>query len=163
MKMKSPGLRSVGAVVVVASVLMAFILLSFVNSLIAQSQASCNCGDDFCGMVPYETPIEVYAGVFALSILFFIGVAFLVKGGSLYKEDGSKKPWAEKLKTLEADEKKIYSLLMEADGTFFQAELVEKTGLSKVKVSRTLDKLEARRLLERRRRGLTNIIVLKNE
>jgi uncharacterized membrane protein len=51
--------------------------------------------------------------------------------------------------------------MIDAGGTAFQSEVVEKTGWSKVKVTRTLDKLESRRLLERRRRGLTNIIVLK--
>jgi uncharacterized membrane protein len=43
----------------------------------------------------------------------------------------------------------------------FQSELVEKTGYSKSKVSLILDRLEAKRILERKRRGMTNAVVLK--
>jgi uncharacterized membrane protein len=63
---------------------------------------------------------------------------------------------------LEGDEKRIYQLIADSNGAIFQSEIVEKTGLSKVKVTRTLDKLESRLYIERRRRGLTNIIVLKD-
>jgi uncharacterized membrane protein len=38
---------------------------------------------------------------------------------------------------------------------------VDKSGYSKSKVSLVLDRLEARRILERRRRGMSNVIVLK--
>ena len=39
--------------------------------------------------------------------------------------------------------------------------LMGKTDFSKVKVTRLLDKLEAKNLIERRRRGMTNAVVLK--
>jgi len=42
-----------------------------------------------------------------------------------------------------------------------ESDLVEKSGLSKVRITRILDKLEARGVLERRRRGMTNAVVLK--
>ena len=45
--------------------------------------------------------------------------------------------------------------------TIFQSDLVEKTEFDKVKVSRILDKLEGRQLIERKRRGMTNVVVLK--
>jgi uncharacterized membrane protein len=44
----------------------------------------------------------------------------------------------------------------------FQAELIEKTDFNKVKVSRILDKLEGKGLIERRRRGMTNLVLLKH-
>ena len=43
----------------------------------------------------------------------------------------------------------------------FQSELVEKTGHTKVKMTRILDKLEAKGLIERRRKGMTNLVFLK--
>lgn len=64
-------------------------------------------------------------------------------------------------KNLGGDEAKIFDSIVESDGLVFQNELVEKMGLSKVKITRVLDKLEAKGLVERRRRGMTNIIVLK--
>jgi len=62
---------------------------------------------------------------------------------------------------LEGDHRKIYDLLVEMGGSVLQGELVEKSGINKVTVSRILDKLEMRGLIERRRHGMSNIVVLK--
>lgn len=64
--------------------------------------------------------------------------------------------------SLKAEEKKLYEITNGTGGAIFQADLVEKSGFSKVKVSRILDALEGRGLIERRRRGMTNMVVLKN-
>ncbi|MFH1836383.1 MAG: MarR family transcriptional regulator [Methanobacteriota archaeon] len=155
------GLRLVGMMVAIVAVIMAFLLISYVDTLTKMSQESCTCGD-VCGMVSYETPPLVYVGLAAVAILFFLGIVIIVKGQSLAGTVDSRSSWTENLEKLKESEKDVYSLLMESGGTMFQGEVVEKSGLSKVKVSRTLDKLESRRLVERRRRGLTNIIVLKD-
>ena len=60
------------------------------------------------------------------------------------------------------DEKTIVTLLIAEGGTMFQSQLVEKSGYSKTKVSLVLDRLEARNVLERRRHGMSNVIVLKS-
>ena len=62
---------------------------------------------------------------------------------------------------LDKDEKIITKIIEEADGTIFQSDLVEKSKFSKVKVSRVLDRLEGRQLIERKRRGMTNVVVLR--
>ena len=59
------------------------------------------------------------------------------------------------------DEKRIVGIIIDADGTIFQSQLVEKSGYSKSKVSLILDRLEAKRILERKRRGMSNVIVMK--
>jgi len=38
---------------------------------------------------------------------------------------------------------------------------VEETGFTKVKITRILDSLEGNGLIERKRRGMTNIIILR--
>lgn len=159
MKLKLGG-RELGGIVVLVSVLMAFFVVSYVNTLIDLTQESCTCGDT-CGMKQYETPPIVYAGIVGVSLIFFVGVYLMIKGGNLNEGGDRKEEWGKILGTLEVDEKSIYQQLVDENGAIFQSELVEKSGLSKVKVSRTLDKLEAKGHLERRRRGLTNIIVLK--
>ena len=60
------------------------------------------------------------------------------------------------------DEKTIVTLIIVEGGTMFQSQLVEKSGYSKTKVSLVLDRLEARNVLERRRHGMSNVIVLKS-
>ena len=59
------------------------------------------------------------------------------------------------------EEKKIVRKLRQSEGTSFQSELVEKLELNKVKVSRLLDKLEGKGIIERKRRGMTNVVILK--
>jgi uncharacterized membrane protein len=43
----------------------------------------------------------------------------------------------------------------------FQSDLVEGTGMQKVKITRLLDRLEGLKLIERKRRGMTNVVILK--
>lgn len=66
------------------------------------------------------------------------------------------------LRGLDRDEKKVVRLLLEENGTMFQATLKEKLDIGRVKLTRLLDKLEAKQLIERKRRGMNNIVVLKN-
>jgi len=58
-------------------------------------------------------------------------------------------------------EKKAIELLENENGTMFQATLMEKLEIGKVGMTRLIDKLEAKQLVERKRRGMNNVIVLK--
>lgn len=62
---------------------------------------------------------------------------------------------------LEDSEKKIYDLLKSHEGSMYQSDLIKETGLSKVQMTRILDKLASRKIIDRQRRGMTNIIILK--
>ncbi|MDD1720669.1 MAG: MarR family transcriptional regulator [Euryarchaeota archaeon] len=68
--------------------------------------------------------------------------------------------WEDVSKTLKNDEQKIYKAIID-EGIINQSELVERTGLSKSNVSRALYGLESRGLVERRRRGMGNVVLLK--
>ena len=73
-----------------------------------------------------------------------------------------RKHWDKLLEKLaNPDEQKIVSLIIEEGGTIFQSQLVDRSGYSKSKVSLILDRLEAKKILERKRRGMSNAIVLK--
>jgi uncharacterized membrane protein len=65
------------------------------------------------------------------------------------------------LSKLDEEEKQVYDLVKSKDGSAYQSDIVKETGLSKVKTTRILDKLETNGILERKRRGMTNIVVLK--
>lgn len=65
------------------------------------------------------------------------------------------------LPTLKEDEQKVFRAVLDSDGIIAQSELSEMTGVSKSNVSRALDLLESRGYVERRRRGMGNIIFLK--
>ena len=63
---------------------------------------------------------------------------------------------------LDRDEKKVVDLLLEENKAMFQSALMEKLEIGKVKTTRLLDKLEAKQIIERKRRGMNNIVVLKD-
>mgnify|MGYP006280759309 FL=1 len=68
--------------------------------------------------------------------------------------------WRETLNRLANNEETLYERLLDADGELPQRTLVEETDLSKATVSRTLDSLEQRGLVERRRDGMGNTVLL---
>ena len=119
--------------------------------------------------------ISQIPNVFMAADTAIIGVSAFVLGASIVillmnnYESTSTEPltdarlrWREVSEKLtNDDERHIYRLVMEADGTIFQGQLVEESGFSKSKVSLVLDRLEARRLLERRRHGMSNAVILK--
>jgi uncharacterized membrane protein len=69
--------------------------------------------------------------------------------------------WLQVAKTLKDDEQRIYQEVLGSDGIILQSELVGKVGLSKSTVSRNLELLESKGLLERKRRGMSNLILLR--
>jgi len=102
--------------------------------------------------------VSIILGVSGMYLLFFDSVER--PAGELVLGE-RKKRWKEIAKTLKEDEQKIYRAIIEAGGIIEQSELPEKTGISKAGVSRALDLLESKGLVERRRRGMRNTILLK--
>ncbi|MBI4146981.1 MarR family transcriptional regulator [Candidatus Woesearchaeota archaeon] len=99
-----------------------------------------------------------YIGFFADLVLFLFGLSLFLQKTP---EEKALKKARSAAKSLGGEEAKAFDLITQSNGMIFQNELVEKMALSKVKVTRILDKLEAKGLLERRRRGMTNVIILK--
>lgn len=62
---------------------------------------------------------------------------------------------------LDGDAKKVLGVLREKGGSAFQSDVVRESGYSKVKVSRILDRMEHGGLVERKRRGMANLVVIK--
>ena len=62
------------------------------------------------------------------------------------------------LRTLDADELRLYEMIRDAGGELLQMHVVSAKIFSKAKVTRLLDKLEKRGLAVRERHGMTNRI-----
>jgi len=62
------------------------------------------------------------------------------------------------LRTLDADELRLYEMVRDAGGELLQMHVVSAKIFSKAKVTRLLDKLEKRGLVVRERHGMTNRI-----
>ena len=65
------------------------------------------------------------------------------------------------LTALNDEEKNIFLFVKEHPEGIYQSELVTQFNLSKVRMTRILDTLERRELIERKRRGMTNLIVVR--
>ncbi len=72
-----------------------------------------------------------------------------------------RREWEDHAEELRNGEKEIYEVVLESDGVVEQSTIVEENDLSKSHVSRKLDVLESRDLVERKRRGMGNVVVLK--
>jgi len=117
--------------------------------------------------IKYQTNISwIFITILlALSVyLIFFGqekVEIIKKIREKVKISEKKKDYSKILPKLASEEKKLVNLILESKGAMFQSELVEKSGFDKVKVSRLLDRLEGQQIIERKRRGMTNIVILK--
>ena len=156
--------RNLGYIVAAVSAI-AFVLLLLVSYKIAEEKhVICPVFNTIGGCtVLGHFPLESFIGLGFLVLLMIGGVVFSFNMHRKHSKTIKAKTLVQhSVKTLSGSEKKVYDLLALHEGTLFQSELVRETGLSKVKTSRVLDKMEAKGLVERRRRGMSNIIVLKN-
>jgi len=151
--------KYVGAMVIVFGVLVALVINSFSGLVEMVNTGECACGvGGVCSQVPIVT--QLYLGYTMAAALGIVGVFLLIFGKKPVIE-GSKEKWGKNLKKLGGDEKGVYETLIGSEGVMFQSELVEQSGFPKAKVSRILDRMEAKGLLERKRRGMANAVVLK--
>jgi uncharacterized membrane protein len=79
------------------------------------------------------------------------------------KIDRIHKDVSQTLRFLEGEERKIITSLIDNQGENTQAEIVKNTGLSRVKVSRILSKLEQKGIIKKIPNGMTNTVALEDE
>lgn len=148
--------KQIGIAVIALAVVVGVLVFLFNQSITATMNDTCSATMDSCphrNNLPYQT----YAGGLVVLSLIGLGVYSIWAGK---QKEGISKTTKQAISNLPAEEKKIYSLLEENNGAMFQSEVVEKSQENKVKVSRILDKLEGRGLIQRRRQGMTNLVVL---
>ena len=161
--------KIIGVIVIAFALVIGLVTWSFNNALTSIVNTSCSHGVTcpMWGTINVQTNISLGLMAFILLIglyLIFLGrerVEIIKEIRKKVKVSEKKKDYSKILKTLTAEEKKLVNALLENQGAMFQSDLVEKSGFDKVKVTRILDRLEGRGNIERRRRGMTNIVILK--
>ena len=154
--------KIVGWIIIGIAFLMGIIVLIFNSAMKNIVAKTCTEGPT-CTM--YET-IRTQT-LLSLSIIIIVLIIGIVIMFTKPKEKIVVKTVKEKLKkkdysSLDKDEKKVIDLLLYEGKAIFQASLMEKLDIGKVKTTRLLDKLEAKQLIERKRSGMNNIVVLKD-
>lgn len=161
MDIQNTGIRGIGLVIIVISIVLLFLMVSITDQLNQSLHSACTCEPGLCPMTS-NLPVQSYVGFTVVIILLGFGSFLMVKSRQInktYREEKNK--LKETIKSMNPDESRLYDIVRESGNIIFQSEIIEKAGFSKVKVSRILDRLEAKGLIERRRRGMTNVVILK--
>ena len=173
------GNRSMIGVVAILLLLFATAIFFYNRTLNDLAAGSCT---DTVANCPHEKIVETQNVIIAVLIIV-IGVmaAWMSYNAYVKKPDASApaqtagnetaetietRPRATRKKkiataALDTDEAKVVAIINEAGGSVFQSDIIRKTNFSKVKVSRLIDRLEQKELVERKRRGMTNLVVVK--
>ena len=154
--------KNVGYLIIGLAIVMVIIIFIF-NSALKDIVAQTCVHGPACTM--YDTiKTQTWLSLSITGIILIIGIFIRFNKP---REKIVVKTIKEKKKKLNLDgldkkEKEVIEILQKENGTIFQAELMEKLETGKVGLTRLLDKLEAKQLIERKRRGMNNIIVIKD-
>jgi len=151
--------RNVGFLIIGVALILILIVFLFNNALRNIVRTTCSHGPS-CSM--YQTiSTQTYLSLAIAGVILIIGI-FLVfakeRERILFRKVEKKRKI--NLKGLDKDERRVVEILRNENGAIFQSTLMEKMGIGKVKATRLLDRLEAKQIVERKRRGMNNIVVL---
>ncbi len=156
--------KNVGYMLLGVSIVVIGIIFLFNDALRQIVNESCTmAGHDSCQM--YDTITrQTYLSLGIVALLLIVSIVLILSKPyekvifrKIKEKKNEKKIDTSGLK----NEEKIVLNLVKENGTIFQAELIEKTGFGKAKMTRIIDRLEGRGFVERKRRGMTNVVVLK--
>lgn len=159
--------RAVGILVIFVALLMGFIIFSFNRAMAEIVNTSCEHGPlcPMWGTIDFQTNISIaimsFVIVIGLYLIFFGEEKVKLSEEEIKDLKINKDGYKEILRSLTEEEKTVLEKIIDSNGTIFQSELTHEPNFNKVKVSRILDKLEGRGIIERRRRGMTNVVILK--
>ena len=149
--------RQVALLLFALTAVIAFIAWSYDNALNSRVNEQCSHGLSCPMYATIDAQRNLAIGLIALLIIAS-GVIFFWQPVVKIVKEFTEKPKAPP--RLEGDEKLVFGMVSRK-GTMYQGDILKETGFSKVKVSRILDTLEKKELVERKRRGMANLVVVK--
>ena len=162
--------KRLGIMIVIASIVVLGLLLSLKIQMDGQLLNACteacgNQGQEVSAACTMEAcPYHQSSGMVWIPIIASLFVAAVAGIGVYLAFAKTEKVIEEKeydLSKLNHEEKHAFLLIKEEKEGVYQSDLIQKLNLSKVQVTRLLDKLEQHGLIERKRRGMTNILLVK--
>ena len=154
--------KHVGGLIIGIAVIMAVIVFIFNSAMKTIVSTSCTEGPTcpMWGTIATQTWLSL--SITAIVLIIGIAIMFTKPKEKIIVKTIKEKKKKINLEGLEKNEKEVIEILQKENGAIFQNTLMEKIGVGKVGITRLLDKLEAKQLVERKRRGMNNIVVLKN-
>jgi len=160
--------RVVGFLIIFVALLMGFIIYAFNRAMTEIVNASCEHGSScpMWGTIDFQTNVSIaimsFVIIIGLYLIFFGKEEKKITEEEIRNISIKKENYEEVLKNLTDEEKTVFESIIASNGAICQSDLTDKTNFNKVKVTRILDKLEGRGLIERRRRGMTNVVIIKH-
>jgi len=158
--------KHVGWLIIGIGVVMGVVVFLFNNLLKENISLSCTHGPT-CEMYT-NLNLQTWMSISIVAVVIIIGIVImLTKPKEKIVIQTKTRTIKEKkkeidLSKLDTKEKETIKLLQDENGAIFQAELMERLEIGKVGMTRLLDKLESKEIIERKRRGMNNIVVLRN-
>ncbi len=161
--------RYLGFAIILISTVVLISLFYLNSTLNKQNLESCvefcklqkdiSCDLELCKTNGQHNNHESIISFLELLVSFLAGLGFYL---SLIKSERIIDQKSYDLTKISSEEKKVFYFVKEnKDKGVYQSNIVEHFNFPKSKVSRILDKLEQLGIIERKRRGMTNIIMLK--
>ncbi|MBS3174460.1 MarR family transcriptional regulator [Candidatus Woesearchaeota archaeon] len=160
--------KYVGYLLFSISILVTIVIFMFNSALKEVINTFCGMPEhvSVCPIVNKAVNQQTYIALSIVGLLVIVALVLIFskpqkeiifKTRTVEKKDQKKKI---NFSDLNSEEKHVLALIQK-NKAIFQADLIEKTGFGKAKMTRIIDRLEGRDIVERKRRGMTNIVVLK--
>ena len=158
--------KHVGILILGVTIIFSLVTLSFNRALNEIVNTTCSHGNACPMHTTLMTQEIISYSLIGILILVSLFIIFFMKDEKTTinvqdKQELSDEDKKKKLQDLDDDERTVMNIILRENGSVYQGDIVKETKLSKVKTTRILDKLEGRSLIERRRRGMSNMIILK--
>jgi len=159
--------KNVGILLLGIALIIIVIIFMFERTLSSFVDASCTLahGGGVCPMYDtIDTQTNLSLGIVGILVLVALVLIFAKPEEKIIMKTKTVERKKEKVQKdtsqLKAEEKRVLELV-KTNKAMFQADIIEKTGFGKAKMTRILDRLEGKEFVERKRRGMTNMVVLK--
>jgi TM2 domain-containing membrane protein YozV len=163
--------RIVGILVIVIAAFIGFIIFSFNRAMVSIVETSCSHGPTcpMWGTIDFQTNFSIgimlIVAVIGVYLTFFGEEEKIITKIRTFKQQIepnkiTKGNYKKILSMLSAEEKTIFGKIIDSQGSVLQSDLINQN-INKVRVTRILDRLEGKGLVERKRRGMTNVVILK--
>lgn len=155
--------KHVGFLILGIAVVFVVVIFLFRNALLQIVNSTCTMAENTCPMIQ-TTNQQTYLSLAIVGVLVILGIILIFakpKEKIVIKKIKEKSKKID-LDRLDKDERRVVELILSEGKAMFQSTLMEKMEIGKVKTTRLLDKLEAKQIIERKRRGMNNIVVIKN-
>ena len=158
--------KYVGYLLLGISVLIIIVILMFNSAL--KEIVRTSCGEEHAIVCPMTETVnqQTYLALGIVGLVIIIGLLLvfskpqkeiIFKTRTIEKKIKNKNIDTSELKS---EEKQVLELVQN-NKAVFQSDLIERTGFGKAKMTRIIDRLEGKGFVERKRRGMTNVVVLK--